>query len=265
MTSLSANLGFLWKELPLPDAIRAAKRAGFDAVECHFPFDVPPEATKAALEETGLPMLGLNTLRGDVAAGDFGVAAIPGREAEARGYIEQAVAFARAVGARNVHVIAGKTDGGPAAEATLRANLLHACRAAAPFGIGVFIEPKNHVDIPCYHIASIEQAMETVAAVNAEMGSDRLSMMFDFYHVQIQQGDVTRRFERALPAVGHVQFAAVPDRGEPDDGELDHRHVFRTIARSGYQGFAAAEYAPRAGTEAGLGWMDSLGPILRGA
>ena len=72
MTEFSANLGFLWTERPLPDAIRAAKAAGFDAVECHWPYATPPADVLAALHETGLPMLGLNTSRGDVSAGDNG-------------------------------------------------------------------------------------------------------------------------------------------------------------------------------------------------
>ena len=103
----SANLGFLWNELPLPAAIAAARRAGFDAVECHWPYDTPAQAIADALRETGLAMLGLNTVRGDVKAGENGLAALPGRQADARAAIDQAIAYGRAIGARNVHVMAG--------------------------------------------------------------------------------------------------------------------------------------------------------------
>ena len=107
----SANLGFLWTELPLPEAIRAAARAGFDAVECHWPYEVPAPKVAEALRQTELPMLGLNTQRGDVAAGDTGLAALPGREAEARAAIDEAVGYADAVGAAHVHVMAGRAEG----------------------------------------------------------------------------------------------------------------------------------------------------------
>ena len=75
----SANLGFLWTELALPDAIRAAKAAGFDAVECHWPYDADSAQVKAALVETEMTMIGLNTARGDVSAGDNGLSALPDR------------------------------------------------------------------------------------------------------------------------------------------------------------------------------------------
>ena len=99
MTQFSANLGFLWSDRPLVDAIHAAKAAGFDAVECHWPYDHDRADVKAALDDTGLVMLGLNTRRGDVAAGDNGLAALSGREAEARAAIEDAIIYAGAINA----------------------------------------------------------------------------------------------------------------------------------------------------------------------
>ena len=112
----SANLGFLWTDRSLPDAIRAAKTAGFDAVECHWPYDIPAEEVKAALIETGLTMLSLNTRRGDVTAGDNGLSAIPGREDEARTAIDEAIAYANAIGTPNVHVMAGFANGDQASK-----------------------------------------------------------------------------------------------------------------------------------------------------
>ena len=107
----SANLGFLWNDRPLPHAIRAAKAAGFDAVECHWPYGVPAEVTKAALDETGLQMLGLNTRRGNTAIGENGLAALPGREADARAVIDEAIAYASIISAKAIHVMAGNSSG----------------------------------------------------------------------------------------------------------------------------------------------------------
>ncbi|WP_374630989.1 hydroxypyruvate isomerase family protein [Pannonibacter indicus] len=253
MPRYSANLGFLWSALPLPQAIRAAKAAGFDAVECHWPYETPAEEVKAALHETGLKMLGLNTRRGDVAAGDSGLAALPGREAEARAAISEAITYAAAIGCGAVHVMAGKAPVTEASEATFRANLAYAAELAAPHGLTILIEPLNRHDASGYFLSNADQALAIIAAV----GAPNLKLMFDCYHIQIQQGDVLRRLEAALPHVGHIQIAAVPDRGEPDRGELDYRWLLPRIDALGWSTPIGAEYRPRGGSvEEGLGWRE---------
>lgn len=252
----SANLGFLFTDRPLPDAIRAAARAGFAAVECHFPYDFAAAEVRAALEETDLPMLGLNTWPGDRAAGDFGLAALTGREEEARAAIRQAVEYAQAIGAGAVHVMAGCTNGGAEAEAVFRANLVYACDLAAPLGLMILIEPINTRDVSGYHLSSTAHAASVIAALRR----GNLRMMFDCYHLQIMEGDLLRRFARYQPIIGHVQFAGVPDRGAPDQGEVDYRWLLPQIAALGWQGPFGAEYRPGdAGTEASLAWMTWFG------
>lgn len=246
----SANLGFLWAELALPRAIEAAAAAGFDAVECHWPYDTPPADVKAALDRTGLPMMGLNTRRGDVAAGDTGLAALPGREAQARAAIDEALAYARAIGAGRVHVMAGRAQG-DAALATFRENLAYACIAAAPHGITILIEPLNRYDAPGYFLTTTSQAV----AIMDQVGADNLRLMFDCYHVQLMEGDLSHRLEALLPRIGHIQFAAVPDRGPPDHGEVDYTHVFGLIERLGYTDPIGAEYRPGGPTGDTLGWL----------
>ncbi|MFZ2100913.1 MAG: TIM barrel protein [Oricola sp.] len=247
---LSANLGFLWKELPLPDAIRAAKRSGFDAVECHFPYEVPAKEVSAALADTGLPMLGLNTIAG--AQGEFGLAALPGREADARAAIDQAIDYARAIGSGAIHVMAGKSHGGAQADATFRANLAYACRLAGDTTI--LIEPINARDVPGYHLSTLEQAADIVAG----LGHANLKIMADCYHIQIMGGDLVKRIEQHLPMIGHVQIAAVPSRGEPDEGELDYPWIVGALKQMGYDGYLGAEYRPKGPTEDSLGWMPAL-------
>lgn len=247
----SANLGFLFTDLSLPDAIHAAKKAGFDAVECHFPYDVPAAEVAQALRDTGLTMLGLNTWPGDKAAGDFGLAALPGRMDEARAAISQAVDYAVATGTKAVHVMAGRTDGGAAAEDAFRANLAHACDLAAPHGITILIEPINTRDVQGYHLSRTDHAVRIIAALNRP----NLKLMFDCYHMQIMQGDLATHLRDLMPVIGHIQIAAVPDRGEPDQGEVDYRWLMRHLAGLEYTGFVGAEYRPRAGTDAGLGWL----------
>ncbi|WP_336071209.1 hydroxypyruvate isomerase family protein [Nitratireductor rhodophyticola] len=249
MLRFSANLGFLWTELALPDAVRRAHAAGFDAVECHWPYAVPAEELRKALEETDLPLLGLNTRKGE-REGDFGLAALPGREDEARAAIDEAVAYAAAVGADAVHVMAGRVAESASAETAFAENLAYACSAAAARGIGILIEPINHRDVPGYFLSRIEQAADVIARV----GAANLKIMFDCYHTQIMQGDLLNRFIAHRPLIGHVQIAAVPSRAEPDEGEVCFERLLPAMRDEGYDGYFGAEYRPRAGTDAGLGW-----------
>lgn len=246
----SANLGFLWSDRPLPDAIRAARAAGFDAVECHWPYDFPPAEVKAALDETGLTMLGLNTRRGDVAGGENGLSALPGRDADARAAIDEAIAYAIAIGTPNIHVMAGFASGDEARR-TFVANLSHACAAAAPHGITILIEPLNRYDAPGYFLTTTGQAR----AIIAEVGAPNLRLMFDCYHVQLMEGDLSHRVADLLQVIGHIQFASVPDRGAPDHGEVNFDHVFGVIADLGYDRPLGAEYKPGGDTDATLGWL----------
>jgi hydroxypyruvate isomerase len=250
----SANLGFLWTDRALPDAIRAAKAAGFAAVECHWPYDIAPADIATALADTGLRMLGLNTRRGDVSAGDNGLAALPDRVEAARAAIDEALAYARAIGADSVHVMAGKAQGA-AAQAVFVDNLRHACEQAAKTGQTILIEPLNPQDAPGYFLNSTAQA----AALIDQIGAPNLRLMFDCYHVGRTEGDVIARLEALRPIIGHIQFAAVPDRGPPDHGTLDYRAVFDALDRIGWDRPLGAEYRPIGATDDSLGWMAQLG------
>lgn len=253
MTEFSANLGFLWADLDLPDAIRAAKSAGFDAVECHWPYDVAASAVKDALDETGLVMLGLNTRRGDVDKGDNGLSALPERIAEAHAAIDEAVRYASAINARCIHVMAG-FSGDTAAHDTFVANLRYACDAAAPHGIKILIEPLNHYDAPGYFLKTTDQARDLIA----EVAKPNVALMFDCYHVQLMEGDLSHRLADLMPIIGHIQFASVPDRGPPDQGEINYAHVFEVVADLGYSAPLGAEYKPKAPTDETLSWLTKL-------
>ena len=249
MPRFSANLGFLWADLRLEDAIRAAARAGFDAVECHWPYDSDTALVRTALQETGLPMLGINTARGG--EGQFGLSAVPGEEKAARAAIDQAISYAAAIGAANIHAMAG-IAAGSAAEAAFRANLRHACEKAAEHGITILIEPINAHDVPGYFLGSTEQAEQLIE----EVGQPNLKLIFDCYHVARMGEDVLTRLEALLPVTGHIQFASVPDRGPPDHGELDYRKIFARLDESGWDKPLGAEYRPEGETSASLSWLN---------
>ena len=247
---LSANLGFLWRELPLPDAIRAAADAGFDAVECHWPYEIPTSDVGNALAATGLPMLSINTRLGDISAGDYGIAALPGRGDDAAAAIDEAIAYARAIAAEAIHVMAGRSTG-PEAHTTFVANLSYAAARAAAHDITILIEPLNSHDAPGYFLGTVAQARTIIDEVRAP----NLKLMFDCYHVGRTEGDVMGSLRDSFAAVGHIQFAAVPDRGAPDHGDVDYRSVFAEIDRLGWDRPLGAEYRPAGATEESLDWM----------
>lgn len=249
----SANLGFLWQDLSLPDAIRAAKSAGFEAVECHWPYSVPAQDVLDALVETKLPMLGLNTRRGDVEGGENGLSALPGRQEEAIAAIDEALDYAEATQTGNVHVMAGFAQGAEAANCFCQA-LAYACEKAALKGITILIEPLNSYDAPGYFLSKTTQAEEIIARVNAP----NLKLMFDCYHVQLMEGDLTNRLRKLQPIIGHIQFARVPDRGPPLGGEVNYAHVFQVIREMNWTTPLGAEYKSTLPTDQTLGWMQEL-------
>jgi hydroxypyruvate isomerase len=259
MPRLAANLAYLFTERPLLERFGAAAAAGFGAVELQFPYDHPAAAVKSALDRHDLKMLGLNTAPGR--SGEFGLAAVPGRERDFAALFKQALDYITAIGGTAIHCLAGKVppEQRPAAEKTFIANLSGVADAAAEKDLTLLVEPINPRDRPDYFLTRAEQAADIIGKI----GKPNVKIQFDFYHAQIVGGDLIRRFEKHLPAVGHVQIAAVPSRHEPDEGEVNFSAIFRALDALGYKGWTSCEYRPRARTEDGLGWAQPYGIAAR--
>jgi hydroxypyruvate isomerase len=257
MPRIAANLGYLFTERPFMERFGAAAAAGFSAVELQFVYDQSPSAIKAELERHDLTVLGVNTPPGQLPAGEFGLAAVPGREAEFAVLFKQALDYVVAIGGCQIHVLSGMVppEQRPAAETTLIRNLMRAADLAAEKNITLLIEPINPRDRPNYYLTRAEHAADIIAKVERP----NLRIQFDFYHAQIVGGDLVRRFEKHFGVVGHVQVAAVPTRHEPDEGEVNYPAIFESLDRLGYGGFVGAEYRPRGRTEDGLGWARAYG------
>ena len=256
MPRFSANLGFLWPDRPLIERVAAAGRAGFRAIEVHWPYDVRPEDVKAACERHGLSQLGLNTRPGNIEKGEIGLGALPGREKDFAAAFDEAVSYCVAAGFTSIHAMAGIVlpNEKTLAKKIFAKNLAAVADTAAAHGLTVLLEPLNPRDAPGYFYSTIEEATEMIRIV----GRPNIRLMFDCYHVAIGQGDVLRRLERHLPMIGHVQIAAVPSRAEPDEGEIAYRAIFSALDALGYNGWVGCEYRPRADTDAGLRWIEML-------
>jgi hydroxypyruvate isomerase len=231
---LSANISMLFADLPFLDRIDAAADAGFPAVECQFPYAVPVEDIVARLDARGLPMNSINTPLGDTSRGEFGLAALPGRKYDFRSGFEQALAYATRLKVATIHVMSG-----------VPAALL--ARAAA---VDIVIEPLNSRDRPGYFVSR----SDGVANLLRDIDEPNVKLLFDIYHIQIMEGDILRRMEKHWPIIGHVQIASVPDRHEPDEGEIAYPAILAELAARGWDRFVGAEYNPRGKTIDGLGW-----------
>jgi hydroxypyruvate isomerase len=259
MTQLAANLSMLFNEHPFLDRFDAAASAGFRGVEFLFPYEHPPEAVAERLRAAGLTQALFNLPPGDFAAGERGMAALPGREAQFREGLAEAIVYANALGCTQLHAMAGLVPAGGNHEAMRRVyinNLRFASELLADEGIDLLIEPINARDIPGYFLSTTAQAKSIIE----ELGAPNLKLQFDVYHCQISEGDITRRFEALLPLIGHVQIAGNPDRHEPHLGEVNYEHVLKRIDALGYQGWVGCEYRPKAGTVEGLSaWAQPYG------
>lgn len=260
MQRFSANLGFLWKDQSLLKAIACAARAGFRAVELHFPYDVPPAQVRDQCAEHGIKLLGINTNVDPGDRGHFGLGAIPGREDDFKTLAGQALDYARISGATAINVMAGKLPETEheAGKQTFVSNLKWASARAQDVGVTLLLEPLNPKDAPGFFYSRVEQAAEIIDLT----GVDNIRIMFDAYHVGVEQGDVIARLEALFGYVAHIQIAAVPTRREPDEGTFDYRTLFDALDQLGYDGWIGCEYAPRSSVEDGLVWTEKLGVSL---
>jgi len=260
MPRLSANLSFLFNEVPFLDRFGAAARAGFRAVELGFAYDVQPEAIAARLAEHALECVLINAPPGDMDAGERGIASLPGRERDFAATIVEALRYARALGCPRIHVLSGVVPPGAGREqkamrrSTLAGNLRAACAEASGQGVTLLVEALNPRDTPHYLFSTQAEAH----AIRDEVGAANLKVQMDFYHTQIVEGDIAAKLERWLPHIGHIQIAGVPGRHEPDIGEINYAWLLRHVDEVGYDGWIGCEYRPLRDTLSGLAWRERL-------
>ncbi|MCD6680666.1 MAG: hydroxypyruvate isomerase family protein [Burkholderiaceae bacterium] len=257
MPKFAANLSWLYTELPFFDRFEAAARDGFRAVEFLFPYEHSAVEIRSALLANGLEQVLFNAAAGETRAGERGLASLPDRVDAFRASIDQALDYASVLGCTRLHLMAGVVrDDVPRAgqRATYVDNLRWACRRLASSGITALIEPINRRDVPGYFLTTQADAH----AIVSEVAEPNLKVQMDLYHCQVVEGDVSTKIRRHIADVGHVQIAGVPERAEPDVGELHYPYLFALLDELGYDGWVGCEYRPRNGTRSGLGWLRGL-------
>lgn len=247
----------MFNEHDFPARFAAAASAGFDAVEFLFPYDYAPAEVRQWLNENNLKNVLFNLPPGDWAAGERGIAAIPGREEEFRAGVAKAVEYALVLGTPQLHMMAGLIPANSDKSLhrkTYLENMKFAAQELAKHQLNLLLEPINTRDMPGYFLNTQAQAHE----LRSECGEPNVKVQMDFYHAQIMEGDLATTFKKYFNDIAHTQIASVPNRNEPDDGEVNYAYLFKLMDDMGYQGWVGCEYRPKGKTEDGLGWLQSL-------
>ena len=254
MPEFSANLSFLYQDLSFLERFAAAAKDGFGALEYLGPYAEPKEKVAEALKESGLKQALFNVPSGDWAGGERGIACLPDRVEEFRDGVSLALDYAGALDCPLLNVISGLVPKGAdpeTLESVLVENLKYAAARCADAGVKLLIEPINLRDIPGFFLSTTDHAERILDKV----GSGNLYIQYDFYHMQIMQGDLIPTFVRLQDRIAHVQIADNPGRNEPGSGEINYAFILSELDRLGYGGWVGCEYKPKAGTSEGLGWM----------
>jgi hydroxypyruvate isomerase len=254
MPKFAANLTMMFTEVPFLDRFAAAAEAGFKGVEFLFPYDHPAEAVAQRIRNSGLENVMFNLPPGDWAAGERGIASLPGREAEFQAGVETALQYAGQLGTKRLHAMAGIPPAGADRKAcwqTLVANLQYAAAKLAERQITLLLEAINTRDMPGFFVSTQAESFAACQAV----GAPNIAMQMDCYHMQVAEGDVATKLRRYAPHCAHIQIAGVPERHEPDTGELRYEYLFSLLDELGYQGWLGCEYRPAGKTVDGLSWF----------
>ena len=257
MPRFAANLSFLFLEYSFLDRFSAARAAGFEAVEFHFPYAVEQAVLAEVVLTSGVEVVLFNLPAGDWSKGDRGIACHPGRVAEFQEGVALAIDYAQALGCSRLNCLAGIAPPGISAEtarATLVDNLRFAAALTRKAGIELLLEPLNTRDTPDFFVATPREGFALIEAV----GDTNLRLQYDVYHAQIMEGDLAHTLATHLPRIGHIQIADNPGRHEPGTGEINFPFLFRHLDTIGYSGWVGCEYAPRGSTGASLGWWNNL-------
>ena len=254
MPKFAANLSMMFNEHDFPNRFAAAAKAGFDAVEFLFPYDYSPAEVAQWHKENTLKNVLFNLPPGDWAAGERGIAALPGREAEFRAGVAKAIDYALALGTPQLHMMAGLVPAGSDMaihRKTYLENMKFAAQALAKHNLTLLLEPINTRDMPGYFLNTQAQAHQ----LRVESGEPNVKVQMDFYHAQIMEGDLAETFKKYFKDIGHTQIASVPKRNEPDDGEVNYPYLYQLLDEMGYEGYVGCEYRPKGKTEDGLAWF----------
>ena len=261
MVKFSANISLLFNEFDFLDRFDEAKKIGFKAIEFQFPYSYDANQIKRKLDKHNLSISIFNSSPGNLDGGDRGLACIFERKEEFNKSILEALDYAQIINGKKIHVMSGILKDPKDHDLSVNTyidNLKWACDKAEEFGIQILIEPINQRNIPNYFLSSADMAVQIIEEIN----KPNLKLLFDVFHHQIINGDVSKSIEKFIYFIGHIQIAGIPDRHEPDISEIDYNYILNIIEKNGYNGWIGCEYNPKNGTISGMKWINNFQKYL---
>jgi len=254
MIKIDVNISLLFKEYPFLERFDQAARAGFEAVEFYWNNDETPTDIARKVLDSGLKVAAFNFDVGDMAAGDRGLLNDLHRQWQMRENVAIALELAQKVGCQKLTTLAGNLRPGEDREKQLdfvRENLRWVCEQADQSGVTVMVEAINGFDNKFYPFTDTRSTISFLDSVNAP----NLKYLFDMYHMQRMEGNLTVTLEEFVEKIAHIQVADSPKRNQPGTGELNFNYIFRAIEESGYAGSVGLEYNPMGPTAESLSWL----------
>ncbi len=257
MPDFAVNLSLLFTEVPLPERFAAAAEQGFGKVEIQFPYELPAAQIATLLAENQQQLILLNAPAGNWLAGDRGIACQPHRVDEFRQGVILAIDYAKKINCHNINILSGIVPEDcdyALAEKTFIDNLKFCAEEFTHAGIQLLTEAINTQDIPGFFLNNSAQAFALFTAV----GHANIKLQYDIYHMQIMEGNLIQTLRNNLDKIGHIQFADVPGRHEPQTGELNFSNIFKALDDMGYSGITSLEYNPSVSTSKSFAWLKQI-------
>jgi len=258
MPKFAANLTMLSTEAPFLERFGLAKESGFSFVEYLFPYDFDPEDLKSQLQKNGLKQVLFNLPSGDWAKGERGIGVDPKRVEEFKVGVFIAIDYALALGVSQVNCLAGKrVPGFDDAKhwKTLVENVRYAAIELQKMNLRLVVETINHFDIPGFFLNRVDQTMRLID----EVGMSNVSMQYDVYHAQREEGELMGTIRKHIAKIGHIQIPDNPGRHQPGTGEISYPFLFRELDTLGYQGYIGLEYVPSLDSKSSFDWIQEFG------
>lgn len=253
MPKLEANLQWMFNEYDLIDRYDAAARAGFKGVELQAPYSLEIDQIVERLDSNGLKHVIINSPVTDPDTGTGNIALRTDRQDLYKERTAQAAEYASLLGCIGVNIGCGPApegvDRGEIHE-TYVSNIRHAAEELGKVGVIALVEPINTRDQPGFFVNTSKQALSVIEEAN----HPNLALLYDFYHMQIMEGDLALTAQETLPMIKHIQIADNPGRHEPGTGEINYDYLLPWLDEIGYEGWVGCEYGPSGNTEQTLGW-----------
>ncbi len=263
MARFCPNLYHQFTELDIRDRFSAAARLGFDAVEWHFPHQLPKTELKTLLRDNGLRFI-YGVVPVDWTKGEYGLGGQPGREEEFRRAADIGLDYASHCDFWSLQVGHGGLPKGVERQKcieTFARNVGYVCEQARGTDLKVVIEP---VTTARFNLPFVLSTMEQGAQVLRLVDDDRLRLVYDTYHLRMEEtGTLSGILDAYWPVIGHVQIGNAPTRNEPGVGEVDLHYIVEQLDARGYDGWIGLEYDPSRDTWSSLMWASRYGYPIR--